>query len=114
MSDCLFCKIIAKTIPATIVYEDDQVLAFRDISPKAPTHILIIPKKHIATINDIDNNDTNLLGHMLQIAKQLARDEKLADDGYRLVMNCNADGGQTVFHIHLHLLGGRQLGWPPG
>jgi histidine triad (HIT) family protein len=114
MSDCLFCKIIAKTIPATIVHEDEQVLAFRDISPKAPTHILIIPKKHIATLNDINSDDKNLVGHILLIAKQLARNEGLADDGYRLVMNCNADGGQTVFHIHLHLLGGRQLGWPPG
>jgi histidine triad (HIT) family protein len=114
MSDCLFCKIIAKTIPATIVHEDDQVLAFRDISPKAPTHILIIPKKHIATLNDIENDDKNLLGHMITTAKQLAKADGLADDGYRLVINCNEDGGQTVFHIHLHLLGGRQMSWPPG
>jgi histidine triad (HIT) family protein len=114
MSDCLFCKIIAKTIPATIVHEDDHVLAFRDISPKAPTHILIIPKKHIATLNDIENDDKNLLGHMITTAKQLAKADGLADDGYRLVINCNDDGGQTVFHIHLHLLGGRQMSWPPG
>lgn len=114
MSDCLFCKIINKTIPATIVHDDAQVVAFRDISPKAPTHILVIPKKHIATINDIDADDKPLIGHMMLVAKQLAAAEGLAEDGYRLVMNCNDDGGQTVFHIHLHLLGGRQMTWPPG
>lgn len=114
MSDCLFCKIITKTIPATIVHEDDHVVAFRDIAAKAPTHILVIPKKHIATLNDLNNDDKHLLGHMIFIAKQLASSEGLADDGYRLVMNCNEDGGQSVYHIHLHLLGGRQMSWPPG
>lgn len=114
MSDCLFCKIIAKTIPATIIHEDEQVVAFRDISPKAPTHILVIPKKHITTINDIEIEDKQLLGHMIYTAKKLAMDEGLAEDGYRLVMNCNEDGGQSVFHIHMHLLGGRPMSWPPG
>ena len=114
MSDCLFCKIVAKTIPANVVHEDNQVMAFRDISPKAPTHILVIPKKHIATVNDIGDDDKLLIGHMISVAKQLANSEGLAEDGYRLVMNCNDDGGQTVFHIHLHLLGGRQMSWPPG
>jgi histidine triad (HIT) family protein len=114
MSDCLFCKIINKAIPATVVHEDEHVLAFRDISPKAPAHLLVIPKKHISTINDIQEDDKNLLGHMIFTAKQLAQTEGLAEDGYRLVMNCNEDGGQTVFHIHLHVLGGRQMTWPPG
>lgn len=112
--DCLFCSIIDKTIPADIVYQDEQVLAFRDINPQAPTHILVIPQKHIATINDIEKDDLSLLGHMVATARQLAGREGFDEQGYRLVMNCNEQGGQTVFHIHLHLLGGRQLHWPPG
>jgi len=107
--DCLFCAINDKTIPATIVYEDDTVLAFRDIAPQAPTHILVIPKKHISTLNDIEQVDETLLGHMVHTAKKLAADEGLADNGYRLIMNCNADSGQTVFHIHLHIVGGHRL-----
>lgn len=112
--DCLFCKIIEQTIPADIVWEDERVLAFRDINPQAPTHILIIPRKHIATINDIEPEDHTLIGHMVTTAKQLALQEGFSDPGYRLAMNCNEQGGQTVFHIHLHLLGGRQFTWPPG
>lgn len=112
--DCLFCKIAQGTIPADIVYQDDQVIAFTDIHPHAPHHQLIIPRKHIATINDAGEEDTQLLGHLIQTAKQLAKKYNLAEDGYRLVMNCNAGAGQTVFHIHVHLLGGRRLTWPPG
>lgn len=112
--DCLFCKIVAKQIPATIIHEDEQIIAFRDISPQAPTHALIVPRRHIATLNDLTGSDSGLVGHMLFTAAQLARAEGIADSGFRLVMNCNEDGGQTVFHIHLHLLGGRAMRWPPG
>lgn len=114
MTDCLFCKIVDRTIPADIVYEDDDCVAFHDINPKAPTHVLIIPKKHIATVNDIDDTETTLAGHLIQTAKKIARELDIADDGYRILMNCNSDGGQEVYHIHLHLLGGRQMSWPPG
>jgi histidine triad (HIT) family protein len=107
--DCLFCKINHRSIPADIVYEDDLVLAFKDISPQAPCHILIIPKVHINTINDIDSSHQSLLGHMVLTAKNIAAENALSDSGYRLIMNCNQDGGQTVFHIHLHILGGRQM-----
>ena len=113
MMNCLFCKISEGEIPATVLYEDAQVMAFRDIRPQAPSHLLIIPKKHIATINDIEAEDVSLLGHMVLIAKKLASMEGLSD-GYRLVYNVNAGGGQEVYHIHLHLLGGRQMTWPPG
>jgi histidine triad (HIT) family protein len=114
MSETIFSKIIRKEIPADIVYEDDQVLAFRDIGPQAPTHILIIPKVEIATTNDIRPEQEGLVGHMVVVAATIARAEGVADRGYRLVFNCNADAGQAVYHIHLHLLGGRTLGWPPG
>jgi histidine triad (HIT) family protein len=114
MTDCLFCKIVAGEIPANIVYQDEYCLAFRDINPQAPTHVLIIPRQHIATINDVDPENTQLVGHLVLAAKKIARAEKLSDDGYRLILNCNADAGQTVFHIHVHLLGGRVFGWPPG
>ena len=113
MSDTLFTKIIKREIPADIVYEDDQVLAFRDINPQAPYHVLIIPRKPIATINDISTEDRIVMGHMLMIAANLARQEGFSEDGYRVVMNCNEHGGQTVYHLHLHLLGGKPLGWPP-
>ena len=113
MTDCLFCKFAKKEIPTTIIYEDDQVLAFNDIRPQAPTHIIIIPKKHIAMISDAPDSDKNLLGHLMLTAKKIAADAGL-EKGYRLVMNCNEHGGQTVFHIHLHLLGGRHMQWPPG
>ena len=107
--NCLFCKIASKQIPADLVYEDDLVMAFKDISPQAPVHQLIIPKQHITTLNDVDIDHRGLLGHMVFTATQLAAEQNLSEPGFRLIMNCNQDGGQTVFHIHLHLLGGRQL-----
>ena len=112
MSQCLFCQIVNKTITVDILYEDDQVLAFSDVSPQAPVHFLVIPKQHIATINEA--NDAQLIGQLPLVASQIAKEKGIADDGYRLVMNCHKDGGQTVYHIHLHCLAGRQLTWPPG
>ena len=112
--DCLFCKIAAGEIPSNKVYEDDHVFAFRDINPVAPTHILVVPKKHISTTNEIGAGDQELVGRMVTTATRLAKDEGLGERGYRLVMNCNEDAGQAVFHIHLHLLGGRSFTWPPG
>lgn len=114
MSEDLFIKIINRDIPADIVYETDSVLAFRDINPQAPLHVLVIPKTHIRTINDIQPGQTALVGELFLAAAKIARDEGYADDGYRVVMNCNEQAGQTVFHIHLHLLAGRRLSWPPG
>jgi len=111
--DCLFCKIINKEIPAQIIYEDDQVIAFNDISPQAPTHVLIIPRKHISTLNDIEEGDSALVGHMVKSAATIAKQLGFSENGYRTVFNCNQDGGQTVYHIHLHLLGGKAMGWPP-
>ncbi len=111
--DCLFCKIIAKEIPAQIIYEDDNVVAFNDINPQAPFHGLIIPKKHISTLNDMDQQDTDLVGQMVLAAGKIAKEKGFAEDGYRTVFNCNPHGGQTVYHIHLHLLGGKAMGWPP-
>ena len=113
MATTIFDKIISKEIPADIVYEDDMVLAFKDISPQAPIHLLIIPKKPIATINDITVDDRELVGQMYYAAAQIAKEQGFAEDGYRVVMNCNEDGGQTVYHIHAHLLAGKPLGWPP-
>jgi histidine triad (HIT) family protein len=113
-ADCLFCKIVAGDIPAEIIYESDSAIGFRDVNPQAPTHVLIIPREHIATINDLDAGHETIVGKLYTAAKTIAADEGLADDGYRVVMNCNEAAGQTVFHIHLHLLGGRSLGWPPG
>jgi len=112
--ECLFCKIAEGKIPATLQYQDDQVVAFSDINPQAPVHTIIIPKKHINTLNDIADADLPLVSYMIKTATKLAKDLQLNDNGYRLVLNCNADGGQSVFHIHLHLLGGRQMMWPPG
>jgi histidine triad (HIT) family protein len=114
MTNCLFCKIIAGDIPAKILMENEYALAFRDIHPQAPTHILIIPKKHIASIADLAIDDEALMGKLLLTAKTLAENEGIAIDGYRLVINCRENGGQTVSHIHFHLLGGRALKWPPG
>ncbi|MCF6281651.1 MAG: histidine triad nucleotide-binding protein [Candidatus Polarisedimenticolaceae bacterium] len=114
MSDCLFCKMVAGEIQPDVIFENDSVLAFRDIDPKAPTHILLIPKRHISTINDIEAEDAALMGELYLTAKEIAAQEGLAEAGYRTVMNCNEQGGQAVYHIHLHLLGGRQMGWPPG
>jgi histidine triad (HIT) family protein len=109
---CLFCRIVSKEIPAKVIHEDDHTLAFRDIDPKAPTHVLVIPKQHVATLNDV--TDPALVGRLLVAAKEIAAAEGIADSGYRTVVNCGAGAGQTVFHLHLHLLGGRGLGWPPG
>lgn len=112
--NCLFCKLAKSEIAADILFEDDEMMAFRDIQPQAPTHILIIPKKHIATINDASEQDEILLGQMVLRAQKIAAQETLDDAGYRLVFNVNSAGGQQVYHIHLHLLGGRQMTWPPG
>ena len=109
--NCLFCRVAAGEIPANIVYSDAAALAFRDINPQAPTHILVIPRAHLASLNDAEGHD---LGLLLQAAARVARQEGLAEDGYRVVINTGADAGQTVFHLHLHLLGGRPLAWPPG
>ncbi len=114
MNDCLFCKLIAGEIPADVVYQDDDVFAFKDIAPQAPVHILVIPKEHIATINDANEEHQALLGKMMLTAKKIAKDQGLAENGYRLVINCNEDGGQTVYHLHMHILGGRSMAWPPG
>ena len=114
MSEDLFLKIIAREIPADIVYENNDVLGFKDLNPQAPLHVLIIPKTHIRTINDIQPQDAELIGKLFIAAQEIAAGEGIAEDGYRVVMNCNAAAGQTVFHVHLHLLGGRQFGWPPG
>lgn len=112
MSECLFCKMASGVIQPDVVFEDDEVLAFRDINPQAPTHILIIPKAHVATLNELEDQD--LAGKLLVTAANLAKQEGLAEDGYRTVINCNNQGGQEVYHLHLHLLGGRQMTWPPG
>ncbi|MEE9451380.1 MAG: histidine triad nucleotide-binding protein [Gammaproteobacteria bacterium] len=112
--DCLFCQIVSKKVDSDIIYEDDEIIAFSDINPKTPIHKLIVPRKHIATINDLSADDTLLVGNMIQTARQLAGELNIADAGYRLVLNTNHDGGQIVYHIHLHLLGGRDLTWPPG
>lgn len=109
MSDCIFCKIIKGEIPSTGVYRDEQTYAFRDIAPAAPIHILIVPQKHIASVNELGADDEQTIGHLFSVAKQIAAQEGLSERGYRLVINTNAEAGQTVFHIHLHLLGGRQL-----
>ncbi len=113
MTETLFSKIIDRQIPADIVYEDDICLAFKDIQPAAPMHLLIIPKKPIATINDMEAEDKETFGHLFFVAKTIAADMGFAKDGYRVVMNCNEHGGQSVYHVHLHLLAGKPLGWPP-
>jgi len=114
MEDCLFCKMASGKIKPDKVFESDTVLAFRDINPQAPVHVLIIPKRHIATVNDLTDKDGPLIGDMYLAAQQVADQEGVAERGYRLVLNCNRDAGQSVFHLHLHLLGGRALNWPPG
>lgn len=111
---CLFCKIVAGEIPAKRVYEDEIVVAFEDINPQAPVHVLVIPKRHVATLNDLQASDDQLVGTLVRRAAALAGERGLAAGGYRTVFNCNSDAGQTVFHIHLHLLGGRRMTWPPG
>ena len=112
MAECLFCRVVRGEVPAKIVVQNDRMLAFRDIKPQAPTHLLVIPTSHIASLNDAD--DPKLLGELLLFARDVAKQEGLADRGYRVVINTNSDGGQTVFHVHVHVLGGRALTWPPG
>ncbi len=114
MSDCIFCKIIAGKIPARVVYEDDLVFAFEDINPQAPVHTLVIPKKHISTLLEIKDEDGALIAHLVEIANKIAKDKGIAQRGYRIVTNTNPESGQTVYHIHLHVLGGRPMHWPPG
>ena len=114
MDDCLFCKMVAREIDPDVVYEDDDVLAFRDINPQAPIHILIIPKRHISTLNDLEPKEATLIGKLSLAAAAIARREGIAEDGYRTLINTNREGGQVVFHIHMHLMGGRRMGWPPG
>lgn len=116
MQDCLFCKIVRSEIPVDLLYQDEKVIAFPDIHPKAPQHALVIPRRHIATLNDLSDTeeDTFLAGHIMQVAKRLASQLGIAESGYRILMNCNEGGGQVIFHIHLHLLGGRTMNWPPG
>ncbi len=113
-ADCLFCKIASGEIPAETVKQADEWVAFRDINPQAPTHILIIPRQHIPTLNDVGLDGAGLLGRLILAAKEIAADEGIAESGYRAVLNCNPGAGQSVFHIHVHLLGGRAMGWPPG
>ncbi len=112
--DCIFCKIVNKEIPAKIVYEDDKVLAFHDINPQAPYHILVIPKKHISLLTELTEEDKDLIGHIYLVINKIAKDLGFAERGFRVVVNCQEEAGQTVFHIHFHILAGRQMGWPPG
>ena len=113
-ADCLFCKMVSGTIKPNTVYEDDEILAFKDINPQAPMHVLVIPKRHVATLNDLGSGDANLMGKLILAAARIAKEAGLAESGFRTVMNCNADAGQSVFHVHLHLLAGRVMRWPPG
>lgn len=114
MEDCIFCKILKGEIPCDKIYEDDRVLSFKDISPEAPVHVLIIPKKHISSINKLKEEDENLIGYIYTVAGKIAKQLGVSEKGYRIVSNCGEDGGQTVGHIHFHFLGGRKLNWPPG
>ncbi|HZZ86258.1 MAG TPA: histidine triad nucleotide-binding protein [Anaeromyxobacteraceae bacterium] len=114
MSDCLFCKIAAKQLPAKVVHEDADTVAFEDINPQAPTHVVVVPRKHVATLNDLGPEDEATIGKLHRVAAKIAKERGLAERGWRAVMNCNREAGQTVFHLHLHLLGGRTFGWPPG
>lgn len=112
--NCIFCKMVAGEIQPDIVYEDDAVLAFRDLNPQAPTHVLVVPRKHVATLNDLGDDDAGLLERVFAAAREVARAEGIAERGYRTVFNCNAEAGQSVYHLHLHVLGGRAMKWPPG
>ncbi len=114
MTECLFCQIVKEKIPAEIIYDDDEILAFRDINPQAPVHVLLIPKRHITNLNAIDDDDEPLLARLMRVSAKLAHHEGIAESGYRVVTNCQEDAGQSVFHLHFHLLGGRRMTWPPG
>ena len=114
MGDCLFCKIVAGEIPSKKIYEDDKVLAFYDISPAAPVHFLVIPKEHIISANELDEKNSNIVSHIFMVINKIVRELNIADSGYRIVNNCGADGGQKVNHLHFHVLGARELKWPPG
>jgi histidine triad (HIT) family protein len=113
-SECIFCRISQRQIPAEIVFEDEEALAFRDVNPQAPTHILVIPKRHLPSLSDMEKEDVPTIGHLTWVAREIARRENLIQNGYRIVVNNGANAGQTVFHLHVHLLGGRAFGWPPG
>lgn len=112
--NCIFCRIVRKEIPSRIIYEDDMVLAFEDIAPQSPIHILVIPKKHYSTVLDISEEDKELIGHIFMVINKIAKQKGFDEKGFRVVMNCNSQGGQTVFHVHFHILAGRQMHWPPG
>lgn len=114
MADCLFCGIISGEIKGEVVYQDSSIVAFKDVNPKAPVHLLIVPRRHIATLLEVEQEDKGLIADILYVATKLARDHEISEDGYRVVINCGAAAGQSVFHIHFHLLGGRVLKWPPG
>jgi histidine triad (HIT) family protein len=114
MSDCLFCKIAEKKIPAKVIYEDEHAVAFEDVNPQAPVHTLVIPRKHIPTLLDIKDEDGGLVAHLFKVANKIANDKGIAERGFRVVTNCNPQAGQTVYHIHFHILGGRSMHWPPG
>jgi histidine triad (HIT) family protein len=114
VDDCLFCRIVGGTIPATIVHKDDRVTAFRDIQPQAPTHVLVVPNEHVASTNDLDERHDGVMGHLMRVTGVIARQEGIAESGYRLVVNTGPDAMQSVAHIHIHILGGRKLSWPPG
>ncbi len=114
MSDCIFCKIAEKKIPSKIVHEDDKAVAFDDVNPQAPTHVLVIPKRHVASLAELNEADTGLLAHLMMTGSKVAKQKGIADGGYRIVVNTGRNGGQTVFHLHLHVLGGRPMHWPPG
>ena len=114
MENCIFCRIVKKEIPSTILYEDRETLAFKDVAPQAPLHAIIIPKEHLEKVSDITEKNASLIGELVRVGNGLAKKEGLAERGYRFVINCNREGGQTVYHLHLHLLGGRPFHWPPG
>lgn len=114
MTDCLFCKMVAGEIQPDVVYEDEHVLAFRDVNPQAPVHVLVVPREHIATLNDLTDDHAELVGRLYLAAKRVAEKDGIAERGYRTVINCNAEAGQSVYHVHLHVLGGRYMHWPPG
>lgn len=114
MTTCIFCKIADGQIPADVVYQDEHVVAFRDVNPQAPVHVLVIPRRHIATINDIEPEDAELMGRLYLVARQVAGEAGMAERGYRTVMNCNSEAGQSVYHVHMHVLAGRTMRWPPG